>query len=125
TAVFYECLAGHPPFDGDLSQLREQHASGSAPLDGIDEPLQQLIAEGMAPNRAHRPHSANAFVSALTAVAPAYGADWEERGRGQLAAAVPPAAGRGRRVAPVGRPRLLARGAAAPVIVGIAAVVAP
>ena len=137
TAVFYECLAGHPPFDGDLSQLREQHASGSAPLDGIDEPLRQLIAEGMAPDRADRPHSAIAFVSALEASAPAaFGSDWEERGRGQLAAAVPPAAGHGRRAVPVrgssaasgvrhpGRPRLLAGVAAAVlVIAGIAAVV--
>ena len=139
TAVFYECLAGHPPFDGDLSQLREQHASGSAPLDGIDEPLRPLIAEGMAADRAHRPHGANAFVSALAAVAPAaYGADWEERGRGQLAATVPPAAGRGRRVVPVGgsaaaaggtrrpgRRRLLAGVAAgaAIVIAGVAAAV--
>ncbi len=104
TAVFYECLAGRPAFDGDPSQLREQHASGSVSLDGIDEPLQGLIAEGMAPDRAHRPHGANAFVSALAAVAPAaYGADWEERGRGQLAAAVPPAAARGRRAAPAGK----------------------
>ena len=98
TAVFFECLAGHPPFDGDLSRLREQHASGSVPLDGIDEPLRQLIAGGMAPGRADRPHSAIAFVSELEALAPAVcGADWEERGRSQLAAAVPPAAGRGRR----------------------------
>jgi hypothetical protein len=138
TVVFFECLAGYPPFDGDLSRLREQHASGSVPLDGIDEPLRQLIAGGMAPDRADRPHSAIAFVSELEALAPAVcGADWEERGRGQLAAAVPTAAGRGRRAVPVGgssaaasgvrhpgRPRLLAGVAAAVlVIAGIAAVV--
>ena len=137
TVVFFECLAGHPPFDGDLSRLREQHASGSVPLDGIDEPLRQLIAGGMAPARADRPHSAIAFVSELEALAPAtWGADWEERGRGQLAAAVPPAAGRGRRAvsaggssAPAGgvrhprRRRLLAGVAAALVVAGIAAVV--
>jgi eukaryotic-like serine/threonine-protein kinase len=138
TAVFFECLVGHPPFDGDLSRLREQHASGSVPLDGIDEPLRQLIAGGMAPDRADRPHSAIAFVSELEALAPGVcGADWEERGRGLLAAAVPPAAGRGRRAVPLGgssarasgvrhpgRRRLLAGAAAAAVvIVGIAAVV--
>ena len=137
TVVFFECLAGHPPFDGDLSRLREQHASGSVPLDGIDEPLRQLIAGGMAPARADRPHSAIAFVSELEALAPAtWGADWEERGRGQLAAAVPPAAGPGRRAvsaggssAPAGgvrhprRRRLLAGVAAALVVAGIAAVV--
>jgi hypothetical protein len=137
TVVFFECLAGHPPFDGDLSRLREQHASGSVPLDGIDEPLRQLIAGGMAPDRADRPHSAIAFVSELEALAPAtWGADWEERGRGQLAAAVPPAAGRGRRgrsaggssapassVRHPGRRRLLAGVAAAFVVAGVAAVV--
>ena len=137
TVVFYECLAGHPPFDGDLSRLREQHASGSVPLEGIDEPLRQLIAGGMAPDRADRPHSAIAFVSELEALAPAtWGADWEERGRGQLAAAVPPAAGRGRRAVPAGgssapasgvrhsgRRRLLAGAASALVVAGIAAVV--
>jgi hypothetical protein len=137
TVVFYECLAGHPPFNGDLSRLREQHASGSVPLDGIDEPLRQLIAGGMAPDRADRPHSAIAFVSELEALAPAtWGADWEERGRGQLAAAVPPAAGRGRRAVPAGgssapagsvrhpgRRRLLAGVAAALVVAGTAAVV--
>jgi eukaryotic-like serine/threonine-protein kinase len=137
TVVFFECLAGHPPFDGDLSRLREQHASGSVPLDGIDEPLRQLIAVGMAPDRADRPHSAIAFVSELEALAPAtWGADWEERGRGQLAAAVPAAAGRGRRAVAAGgssaptsnvrhreRRRLLAGLAAAFVVAGIAAVV--
>jgi hypothetical protein len=137
TVVFFECLAGRPPFDGDLSRLREQHASGSVPLDGIDEPLRQLIAGGMAPDRADRPHSAIAFVSELEALAPAtWGADWEERGRGQLAAAVPPAAGRGRRgrsaggssapassVRHPGRRRLLAGVAAAFVVAGVAAVV--
>ena len=139
TVVFFECLAGHPPFDGDLSRLRQQHTSGAVPLDGIVEPLRQLIAGGMAPHRADRPHSAIAFVSELEALAPAVcGADWEERGRGQLAAAVPPATGRGRRAVPMGgssasasgvrhphpgQRRLLAGVAAAVVIVGIAAVV--
>ena len=135
TVVFFECLAGHPPFDGDLGRLREQHASGSVSLDGIEEPLRQLIAGGMAPDRADRPHSAIAFVSELEALAPAVcGADWEERGRGQLAAAVATAARRRRRAAPAGgssaaaggvrhpvRRRLLAGVAAALVIAGIAA----
>jgi eukaryotic-like serine/threonine-protein kinase len=137
TVVFYECLAGHPPFDGDLSRLRAQHTSGAVPLDGIDERLRPLIAEGMAPDRADRPHSAIAFVSQLEAMAPTtWGADWEERGRSQLAAAVPPAAGRGRRAVPSGgssapagggrrpgRLRLLAGLAAVLVIAGIVAVV--
>jgi eukaryotic-like serine/threonine-protein kinase len=138
TAVFYECLAGHPPFDGDLNRLREQHAGGAVPLDGIDEPLRPFIADGMAPERGRRPHSANAFVSELEAMTPAmFGAGWEERGRGQLAAAVPAAAGRGPRVVSVGRSseaasgvrqpgrrRLLAAAAAAAAIVIAGAVAA-
>jgi eukaryotic-like serine/threonine-protein kinase len=138
TVVFYECLAGHPPFDGDPGLLRELHTSGSVSLDGIDEPLRQLIAEGMAPVRADRPHSAIAFVSELEALAPAVCGDgWEERGRGQLAAAVPPATGRGHRGVPAGgssaalsgvrrpaRRRLLAGAAAVLVIAAVAVVVA-
>ena len=127
TAVFFECLTGHPPYDGDLNQLAEQHARGSVPLDEIDEPLRRLIDGGMAPNRADRPHSAIAFVSELEALAPApFGSDWEERGRGELAAAVQPAT-RGRRGAPVSGSPATAGGAWRPgsrwLLAGVAAAV--
>ncbi len=86
TAVFFECLTGAPPFSGDLARLREQHESGALPLDRVDAPLAPLIEQGMAKDWASRPHSANAFVSELEALASsAYGPDWEERGRGLLA----------------------------------------
>ena len=81
TAVFFECLTGAPPFSGDLARLREQHESGALPLDRVDAPLAPLIEQGMAKDWASRPHSANAFVSELEALASsAYGPDWEERG---------------------------------------------
>jgi eukaryotic-like serine/threonine-protein kinase len=86
TAVFFECLTGKTPFSGKLLQLQEQHVTASVPLDRVEEPLQGLIARGMAKNPAGRPQSAIAFVAELEAVAgAAYGADWEERGRSHLA----------------------------------------
>jgi len=56
------------------------------PVDRVEEPLQGLIARGMAKNPSGRPQSAIAFVGELEAVAgAAYGPDWEERGRSHLA----------------------------------------
>jgi serine/threonine-protein kinase len=86
TAVFFECLTGKTPFSGKLLQLQEQHVTASVPIDRVDEPLQGLIARGMAKSPASRPQSAIAFVAELEAVAgDAYGPDWEERGRSHLA----------------------------------------
>jgi serine/threonine protein kinase len=86
TAVFFECLTGKTPFSGKLLQLQQQHVTASVPLDRVDEPLQSLIARGMAKNPGGRPQSAIAFVAELEAVAGnAYGSDWEERGRSHLA----------------------------------------
>jgi serine/threonine protein kinase len=86
TAVFFECLTGKTPFSGKLLQLQEQHVTASVPLDRVEEPLQDLIARGMAKNPAGRPQSAIAFVAELEAAAgAAYGPDWEERGRSHLA----------------------------------------
>ena len=87
TAVFFECLTGAPPFSGELAALREQHASGALPLDRVDARLAPLIGRGMAKDRDRRPHSANAFVVELEALAAVtYGSDWEGRGRALLAA---------------------------------------
>ena len=87
TAVFFECLTGRTPFSGKLQQLQEQHVTAAVPVDRVDAPLQGLITRGMAKNPAGRPQSAIAFVAELEAVAAAtYGQDWEESGRGHLAA---------------------------------------
>jgi eukaryotic-like serine/threonine-protein kinase len=98
TAVFFECLTGEPPFSGDLAALQGQHASGALPLDRVDARLAPLIRRGMAKDRDRRPHSANAFVSELEALAAvSYGSDWEKRGRALLAAsAAAPRPHRGR-----------------------------
>ena len=71
TAVFFECLTGKTPFSGKLGQLREQHATAAVPLDQVDEPLQGLIAQGMAKNPADRPPDAIGFVAGLEATAAA------------------------------------------------------
>jgi eukaryotic-like serine/threonine-protein kinase len=114
TALFFECLTGAPPFSGDLARLQDQHANEAAPLDQVDAPLAPLIARGMAKDRASRPHSANAFVSELEAVAAAaYGRDWEERGVELLAvraAALRPLSRGGRQDPPGGSPAAIGGG---------------
>ena len=86
TAVFFECLTGHPPFAGNIDDLGWQHNTAAVPLDRVDEPLRPLIAHGMAKQPTVRPQSALAFAAELdAAAAAAYGAGWEERGRRLLA----------------------------------------
>ncbi len=86
TATFYECLAGHPPFAGSTAeQMLYLHTSVPVPLDPVPEPLRPLVSAGMAKDPASRPADAASFVTALAEVAwPAYGRDWEERGRSHL-----------------------------------------
>ena len=86
TAVFFECLTGRTPFSGRLRQLRRQHETAPIPSDEVDEPLRGLVESGLAKDPAARPPDAGTFVAELEEVAAAaYGADWEERGRSQLA----------------------------------------
>jgi len=57
------------------------------PAERVDEPLRPLIMRGMAKDPAARPATALEFVGELEATAvAAYGADWETRGHGHLAA---------------------------------------
>ena len=94
TAVLWECVTGSPPFSGRLRQLRRQHKSASVPIERFEQPVQGLIAWGMAKSPADRPESARAFVDDLEARAvAAYGENWVEHGRrelGERAAAVLP-----------------------------------
>ena len=51
----------------------------------VPEALRPLVAAGMAKDPAYRPANAASFVTALQEVAwPAYGRDWEDRGRSHL-----------------------------------------
>jgi eukaryotic-like serine/threonine-protein kinase len=101
TATFYECVAGHPPFDGQTTEdLLRKHRSADVPLDPVPEKLRPLVARGMAKDPRSRPADAAALAAELrTTAARAYGRDWEKRGRsylgevGLLLAALWPAAG--------------------------------
>ena len=86
TAVFFECLTGQTPFSGRLEHLAMQHQTAPIPVGLFDRPLQALIERGLAKDPRDRPAHAVEFVAELNEVADgAYGADWEERGRSQLA----------------------------------------
>src|SRR6202167_5972507 len=86
TATLYECLTGHPPVRGDTAEaLLYQHLSVPVPLEPVPGPLRPLVTAGMAKDPAGRPADAAAFVTELRAAAwPAYGPDWEDRGRSHL-----------------------------------------
>ena len=86
TAVFFECLTGQTPFSGSPGHLAMQHQTAAIPVALFDQPLQALIERGMAKDPRDRPAHAVEFVAELSWVADrAYSADWEERGRDELA----------------------------------------
>ncbi|WP_338491004.1 serine/threonine-protein kinase [Streptomyces sp. SJL17-4] len=88
TATFFECLTGRKPFSGDnFAELALHHLDSPVPDGQAPEPLRPLIRRGLAKSPHERPENAAAFVTELESVATAaYGPDWEERGRGRLAA---------------------------------------
>ncbi|MER5433256.1 serine/threonine-protein kinase [Streptomyces sp. NPDC002588] len=90
TATFFECLTGRKPYAGEnLAQLALQHTTDPVPVEEVPEAVRGLVRRGLAKSAAERPADAAAFVAELERVAVAhYGEDWEERGRGRLAALV-------------------------------------
>src|SRR5690606_31697510 len=90
TATFFECLTGHKPYPGgNIAELALRHTEAPVPEEDVPEPVRPLVRRGLAKDPAQRPDDARAFVTELEAVAvAAYGEDWEERGRGRLAALV-------------------------------------
>jgi serine/threonine-protein kinase len=86
TATFYECVVGRPPFTGDTPHvLMHRQMSEPVPMEPVPEPLRPLVAAGMATAPWDRPADAARFVTELRAAAgPAYGPDWEGRGRSHL-----------------------------------------
>ena len=89
TATFYECLAGRPPFTGPTNDaVIWQHHSADVPMDPVPEPLQPIVARGLAKDPRYRPSDATALAGGLRdAAASAYGPDWEQRGRSHLGSA--------------------------------------
>ncbi|MEV7691457.1 serine/threonine-protein kinase [Streptomyces bungoensis] len=90
TATFFECLTGHKPYAGDnLAELALRHVDAPVPADEAPETVRDLVRRGLAKDPGERPAGAEAFVAELEeAAGAAYGPDWEERGRGRLAALV-------------------------------------
>ncbi|MFJ5206455.1 serine/threonine-protein kinase [Streptomyces nigra] len=90
TATFFECLTGHKPFAGDnIAELALRHVEAPVPAEEAPEPVRDLVRRGLAKDPEQRPARAAEFVRELEAAAGAgYGPDWEERGRGRLAALV-------------------------------------
>ncbi|MFJ1805724.1 MULTISPECIES: serine/threonine-protein kinase [unclassified Streptomyces] len=90
TATFFECLTSHRPYSGDnLAELALQHVDAPIPVDEVPEAVRELVRRGLAKDPVERPGHAEEFVTELEAAAgAAYGPDWEERGRGRLAAVV-------------------------------------
>ncbi|MEU3342936.1 serine/threonine-protein kinase [Streptomyces sp. NPDC006668] len=88
TATFFECLTGMKPYPGrTLAELAVQHIEAPIPDELAPEPVRPLIRRGLAKTPQERPQSAAAFVEELEAVAAgAYGQEWEETGRRELAA---------------------------------------
>ncbi|MET8946844.1 protein kinase [Streptomyces sp. NPDC004542] len=90
TATFFECLTGRRPYTGDsLAELALQHVERPVPAEDVPETVRSLVRRGLAKSAADRPADARAFVTDLEESAVSgYGDDWEERGRGLLAALV-------------------------------------
>lgn len=87
TAVLVECLTGAPAFAADTADaLRLQHLNAPPPVQSVPEPVRGLVKTGMAKDPQDRPSTAREFVDALDAAATgAYGEEWEQRGRRELA----------------------------------------
>ncbi|MGW2283438.1 protein kinase domain-containing protein [Streptomyces phaeochromogenes] len=88
TATFFECLTGHKPYPADnLAELALRHVDSPVPAEEVPEAVRSLVRRGLAKSPEERPSHAEAFVAELEAAAVAgYGPEWEERGRGRLAA---------------------------------------
>ncbi|GLZ15209.1 hypothetical protein Acsp04_54440 [Actinomadura sp. NBRC 104425] len=135
TAIFYECLTGHPPYSGrSQSALAKAHREAPIPADEVPGPLRDLILTGLAKKPSERPSSAADFLGAVEeAAVAAYGPAWEAQGRSRMTELVKqtqalpePAPSRGGSRAPAaapaakrgGRGRLVAAVVAGVVVVG-------
>jgi eukaryotic-like serine/threonine-protein kinase len=83
TAIFFECLTGHPPYAG--RNMARLHREAPIPAEEVPGPLRDLIGQGLAKDPETRPKSAADYLGALEeAAVSAYGPSWEAQGRGRL-----------------------------------------
>ncbi|MEU9016414.1 protein kinase [Actinomadura sp. NPDC048394] len=83
TAIFFECLTGHPPYAG--RNMARLHREAPVPAEEVPGPLRELIGQGLAKDPETRPKSAADYLGALEeAAVSAYGPSWEAQGRGRL-----------------------------------------
>jgi serine/threonine protein kinase len=83
TAIFFECLTGHPPYAG--RNMARLHREAPVPSEEVPGPLRELIDHGLAKDPETRPKSAADYLGALEeAAVAAYGPSWEAQGRGRL-----------------------------------------
>ncbi|MET7464828.1 protein kinase [Nonomuraea sp. NPDC005501] len=85
--LLFETVKGRPPFRaGGVLELRDLHLAEPVPLEVVPDTLRDLLRRGLAKDPAERYASARRFAAELEEDAVAgYGADWEKRGRRQLA----------------------------------------
>ena len=86
TAIFFECLTGHPPYGGrSQSAIAKAHREAPIPVEAVPGPLRGLIEQGLAKDPAQRPASAADFLGAVEdAAVDAYGPAWLAQGRNRL-----------------------------------------
>lgn len=79
--LVYELITGVPPFSGGAGEVAAAHRDRTPPrLEGVPEPLADLIACSLSKYPEDRPTSAEAFLSELESVATAsYGPNWRAR----------------------------------------------
>jgi eukaryotic-like serine/threonine-protein kinase len=87
TVVFFECLAGAPPFYAEgAAELLAKHEQGALPLDVVPQPVRELVLRGLDKYPRRRPEAASLLAQVSDMAARAAGADWQRRGRRELRA---------------------------------------
>lgn len=86
TAVFFECLTGHRPYQGTyMMHLAAQHLHAPIPDEEAPAPLRHLVRQGLAKLPEDRPAGAESLLADVESVARgAYGRFWERKGRAAL-----------------------------------------
>jgi eukaryotic-like serine/threonine-protein kinase len=87
TVMFFECLAGAPPFYAEGgAELSAKHEQGVLPLDVVPQPVRELVLHGLDKDPRRRPEARSLLAQVSEVAARAAGADWQRRGRRELRA---------------------------------------